>query len=244
MANRHEQQQADLDDARIAREDLQKELQDHQKEFDQLQRIWEEEKSRYRSDIEEKGMVPILLTLVVKSLAEHQRATRAAVNQIAAKLGCHRPASYGDGGSEALGVVVGELLDEFGNIENLKQIEFKEKATDLERQLVETRSQLTSLRNLLSAKDEEIAGCAKRTAAVENELLNKTAHIQKLEKRVSEMQIESGVSSAKLADMQSLRVIATMVKEVAFEGQPMASMDYEDMKNVLQACFCHTWVIL
>ncbi|PJF19283.1 Peptidase S8, subtilisin-related domain-containing protein, partial [Paramicrosporidium saccamoebae] len=60
---------------------------------------------------------------------------------------------------------------------------------------------------------------------------SKNGLIKKLEKRITEQQMESGASAAKLADLQKLRLRAGLLDDAM--NHEASEMDYEDIKSIL-----------
>ncbi len=74
---------------------------------------------------------------------------------------------------------------------------------------------------------------------MEEELKSRSERMASLERRIAEQQIESGNKTAKLADMQRLQLVSTLVNECIFEGETPESMEYEDMRLILRERLGH-----
>ena len=59
--------------------------------------------------------------------------------------------------------------------------------------------------------------------------------VEVLENRITEQQVESGNKTAKLADMQKLRLVYDLMNECVFENCT-TDMEFEEMQMILRVC--------
>lgn len=169
-------------------------------------------------------------------LQEYKKEMCENVLMMTKQLGCRAPASFGDRGGKALSVIIDECIAEHKAFINLKEQEQLVLIEALRLELTQAKTKVAKLEEgLLSRQSAEEA----KSQDIAADLTRREQYIQKLENRITDMQLEASGNASKLAELQKLRVVYQVVQELIFQGQDINGVEYADLRCLVSEEVSH-----
>ena len=114
-----------------------------------------------------------------------------------------------------------------------RERELHDQILQYSRHLEAANCETTSIKKLLDARTDAENNNEEQMKTLNSEIENKDRYINKLESRISEMQLELSSYAVKLAEQQKFRFVACLVSENMFNGNLDYYMEHEDLKSIL-----------